>query len=312
MTSYVNSDFPHKLALFVNELRRLKTIELNEQQKKLINIAKQQIQEEKLKKSWARDELFKIVEFEKPINQDYYHMVVSCPIITEWYTDTDYQKYVVKAQRNLNNLRNGKFKYSKKDIRDIKSAIKDMHRKYGLEKDWKMLAIAHTQSMKNCISNVCTLQFQENIPFSEEIERLKKAIKNRTEEFLKTTNKIEKMNLGNYIKRMKEHIKYNQKLIDNGMEKDPIEIGNKITIIPGVYKDNIEIMNDMRLLLSDNISESHLTTLMPQDIMFDLKECQFRAGYFPMDWSPPSTGEYGIHIGLVVYMGDPVVSVLKG
>ena len=310
MTSFVHSDFdPMKLALFVNELRRLKTIELNEQQKKLINIAKQQIQEEKLKKSWARDELFKIVEFEKPINQDYYHMVVSCPILTEWYTDTDYQKYVVKAQRNLNKLHNGKF--SNKDIDSYKEAIKDMYKVYGLKKDWEMLGIAHSQSMSNCISNVCTLQFQENIPFSEEIERLKKAIKNRTEEFLNTKNKEEKMKLGNYIKRMKEHIKYNQKLIDNGMEKDPIDIGNKITIIPGVYKDHIEIMNDVRHFLPDNISESHLSTWMPQDIMFDLKECQFRAGYFPMDWSPPSTGEYGISIPIVYFRGEPVMALLK-
>ena len=238
MTSiFTDRNFPHKVGLFMNELRRLKTQELDDIQRKFSNIAYQQIAEEKLKKSWKHDELFKIVEFEKPANENYYNVKISFPILSVWYTDTNYSKYVYKAQSGLNKLRNRKFKFTKKDVELIKEAIKEMHPQ--LNGDWEMSAIAHTQSMNNCSLNVCTLRFQENLTVKQEIEKMKANIEEKTNELrdtIKQSIKIAsetgmgidmekdrldevKSKLKNYIARTKKRIEYNENLIEKGYKK---------------------------------------------------------------------------------------------
>ena len=330
MTTYVDRNFPHKLALFMYELRRLKTIDLDDKQRKFINIAYQQIAEEKLKKSW-NDELLKIVEFEKPEQQDYYNMFISCPVLSDWYTDTDYQKYVVKAQRNLNKLRNGVFKYSTKDIPDIKLAIKDMHPK--LNGDWKMSAIAHTQSMVKCSLNVCTLRFQENLTIAEEIERMKEDIekkKNEMKEIIKKSIALarkkgtgidlektrlddKKMNLSKYIKRTKSRIEYNEELQKKGKKKSTQEMGDKILISVGFLEDQIILLNEIRQsgYLPNGLDDIYYSSFHPSIMPFNWQEMVFRAGYLPWIKIPRQTKEYGDTMGLMTIRGDPIVKILK-
>jgi len=302
MTSIImDRNFPHKVGLFMNELRRLKTQELDDIQRKFTNIAYQQIAEEKLKKSWKHDELFKIVEFEKSANENYYNAKISFPILSVWYTDTNYSKYVDKAQRSLNNLRNGKFKFTKKDVQRIKDAIKEMHPQ--LNGDWEMSAIAHTQSMNNCTLNVCTLRFQENLTVKQEIEKMKANIEEKTNELrdtIKQSIKIAnekgmgiemekkrldqvKSKLKNYIARTKKRIEYNENLMEKGYEKKGHELGNKILISVGFLEDQIAILNGIKYseYLPDTVDDVYYSSYLPSIMPFNWDELVWRAGYFP-------------------------------
>jgi len=337
----MDSDFPHKVGLFMNELRRLKTIELDDIQRELTNIAYQQIAEEQLKKSWKHDELFKIVEFEKSANENYYNLKISFPILSDWYTDTDYSQYVHKAQRGLNKLRNKKFTFTSEDVELIKGAIKEMHQQF--DGDWKMSAIAHTQSTGNC-SNVCTLRFEESLTVTEEIEKMKANIEEKKKEMrdnIKQSIKLAKggienpeemkleeerldqakLKLKNYIARTARRIEYNENLIEEGYEKSRDQLQNKILLSVGFLEDQIAILNGIRYagFLPDKLDDAYYSSYLPSIMPFNWDELVWRAGYFPSNGTtgqpliemPKQTKEYGDTMGLITYNRDPVVAILK-
>lgn len=337
----------NKLALFMMELRRLKAIALTKKQWKFHNIAMRRIAQGNLKKAWlppSSSEIYKIVEFEKKNDTGDYQMIITAPVLTDWFIDRDYSTHVDRAKTNMKLLY--KKNFSEDDYEYIKNILGSAYNDYEelfQKKDWQMPGVGEYQKEGCGIISLCTVRFQKNLSFEEEIAELeirKENEKDKALEKIKEKARIKKLvadhgdkpgmeiyhdmiknndkeiqELMNYVKRLDVRIKFNKKRIEEGDEKSGDELGNRILVTPGSLIDQISTFNGFRENLSESnyikMDDTHYVSYFPGTIDFEWKQMCILAGYWPNIEIPKQNEEYGDNMKIITVRGNPVYQVIE-